>query len=68
MTRLTVEVQIITTRYVEVHTEDLDDAIELALAQVREDDPRAEPQIASVLDPDDLTGNSMPLLEWFAQD
>lgn len=67
MSRLTVEVQILTTHYVEVETEDLDDAVELALAHVREADPRAEPQIASVLDPDDMTGNAMPLLEWFTE-
>jgi hypothetical protein len=62
-----VEVQITTTRYIEVDAADLDEAIALALARVREDDPQAEPQIASVLDPDDTSGNSMPLQEWFAE-
>lgn len=66
MTMLTVEVQILTTKYIEVDTDDLDDAITQALRRVRQDDPRADPQIASVLDPDDDTGNSMPLQEWFA--
>lgn len=66
MTTLTVEVQILTTRYVEVETEDLDVAITAALQRVRAEDGHAEPLIASVLDPDDATGDAMPLREWFA--
>ena len=66
MTQFTVQVTYETMTTVVVDAHDLEAAIQAALADLRAQDPVSEPAIASVLDPEDLSGNGMPLLEWFA--
>lgn len=43
-----------------------EDAILGAIAEIRRRDDVAEPVILSVLDPDAVSGNPMPLQEWSA--
>ena len=66
MTRFTVQVTYETMTTVEVDAHDPEAAIHAALEDLRAQDPVSEPVIASVLDPEDLSGNGMPLQEWFA--
>lgn len=67
MTRFTVQVTYETMTTFEVEAHDPEAAIHAALADLRAQDPVSEPVIASVLDPDDLSANGMPLREWFAE-
>ena len=67
MTRFSVQVTFETMTAVQVDAQTPEAAMVAALSEIKQRDPLAEPVIASVLDPDDLSGNGMPLTEWFAE-
>lgn len=67
MNEFKVIVEYMTTSEVSVLAESPDEALEAALVEVRAADPNNDPVSASVLDSDDMSGNGMPLTEWFAE-
>lgn len=54
------------TEVLEVEAPDAQAAIAASLVELRANKPTAAVEVVSVLDPDDETGNSMPLAEWSA--